>query len=166
MEKMSELAPSVRKTVTFGYGAFAAILMATLVIGVVSGIVFGVMAGSLRSARLALPGAADTDGRAWLGVTYVPINASVATSYKLSVATGALIIAVTPNGPAAQAGMRQDDIVTAVDHRPIDENTNITDIIKDKKPQDHILMTILRNGSEQTIDITLGRVPAGSMGSR
>ena len=162
---MSELAPSVRKTVTFGYGVFATILMATLLIGAVSGIVIGVMAVSLHSGRPALSGAPVASGRAWLGVNYVPITASIASTYKLSATAGALIVAVTPNGPAAKAGVREDDVVTAVDEQTIDENTNITDVIKDKKPQDHIRMSILRDGSAETIDITLGRLPAGSMGS-
>ena len=162
---MSELAPSVRKTVTFGYGVFATILMATLLIGAVSGIVIGVMAVSLHSGRPALSGAPVASGRAWLGVNYVPITASIASTYKLSATAGALIVAVTPNGPAARAGVREDDVVTAVDEQTIDENMNITDVIKDKKPQDHIRMSILRDGSAETIDITLGRLPAGSMGS-
>lgn len=163
---MSESVSPARKAVSFSYGAFALILLATLTVGVLSGF-FGGLAASLRvvrsTARSAQP---DTSGRAWLGVTYVPINASVAATYKLAVSAGALIVAVTPNGPAAKAGLREDDIVTAVDQRTIDENTNITDVIKDKKPQDHVQMTVLRDGSTQTVDITLGRLPAGSMGPR
>ena len=162
---MSESVSPARKAVSFSYGAFAIILLATLTIGVLSGF-FGGVAASLHVVRPIARSAQSTPERAWLGITYVPINASVAATYKLAVSAGALIVAVTPNGPAAKAGLREDDIVTAVDQRTIDENTNITDVIKDKKPQDHVQMTVLRDGSTQTIDIALGRLPAGSIGPR
>lgn len=161
---MSETVSPARKAVTFSYGGFAIILLATLVIGVVSGF-FGGVAASLRITRASARSTqTDTLVRAWLGITYVPINASVAANYKLPVSAGALIVGVTPNGPAAKAGLHEDDIVTVVDQRTIDESTNITDMIQDKKPDDHVQMTVLRDGNTLTIDITLGRLPAGSTG--
>jgi S1-C subfamily serine protease len=162
---MVEPVTPARKAVTFSYGSFAVILLATLAIGIVSGF-FGGVAASPRVTRPAAHSSQTDTTRAWLGITYVPINASVAASYKLAVSAGALIVGVTPNGPAAKAGLREDDVVTAVDQRTVDENTNITDVIKDKKPEDHVQMTVLRDGATQTIDITLGRLPAGYMGSR
>lgn len=169
---MLESAPTpVRKAVSLSYGAFAAVLLLTLVIGLLSGSIFGGLAVTLRAAHLGVRaaepgGQAAAAARAWLGITYIPITPAVATSNKLTVTTGALIVAVTGNGPAAKAGLREDDVVTAVEQRTIDENTSITDVIKDKKPGDHVQMTILRDGNQQTIDITLGRLPAGLIGPR
>jgi S1-C subfamily serine protease len=151
-----------RKSVTLSYGALALALLGTLLLGLLSGAVIGAL---LRQATLGrsplatgqVPGA----NRPWIGITYVPITAGVARSKNLPVTSGALIVAITPNSPAQQAGLHESDIVTTVDQSPITETVSLMDLLMSKQPGDHVVLGILRDNNTQSVDITLGRSPGG-----
>ncbi len=150
------------KTITLSPGVFAVVLLLTLLIGLVSGSIFGGHFLSRLAARsVAVRGQADLPERPWLGVTYIPITAAVARDRKLTATSGALVVAVTPGSPALKAGMRENDIVKAIDGRLLDDNTSMMDIIKDKKPGDRVQITLLRDGAEQAMEIVLEKYPAG-----
>jgi S1-C subfamily serine protease len=153
---------TVKKTITFSYGVFACILLATLLIGLLSGGLFGSIALSLHAQRSAAANQQTLQpGRPWVGITYIPITADFAESRNLSTTTGVLIVAVTPNSPAATAGLADDDIIVAMDGRTIDDSTSVIDVIKDKKAGDSVQIKFLHKGIEQTVNIVLGRSPIG-----
>jgi serine protease Do len=154
------------KSISLSYGLFAVILLLTLLIGILSGVAFGAFALS-RLANAPSPTSDQTmlPARAWMGVTYIPLTPASARMHDLTVTAGALVVTVAPNSPAETAGVREDDIITAVDGRTINDSTSVMDAIKDKKSGDAIKVTLLRDGSEQTLDVTLGRSPAGPAGS-
>jgi len=157
------MSESATNTITLSHGRFAIILLAVLLIGLLSGAMLGGIALSLLASRpIAVSGQPLVPARAWIGITYVPITPALARRSNLPVNTGALIVAVTPNSPAATAGLREDDIITAVDRHAIDESTSIMDIVMQKKPGESIQATFLREGAEQTAEIALGRLPARS----
>ena len=152
----------VKKTVTIGYGVLALILLAVLVIGVLSGGVFASVAlPKLTQNAAPVAGQTPLPARAWIGVTYVPLTPASARSHNVSVTAGALVVAVTPNSPAAKADVREDDIITSVDGRMIDDSTSMMDTIRDKKPGDSVKVTLLRGGSELTVGLVLERSPVG-----
>jgi S1-C subfamily serine protease len=157
------------KTITLGYGLFALVLFAALLIGLVSGGLAGshiAVRGSGRSLPGADRGQANTAARAWLGITYVPLTQAVARQHNLTVNAGALVVAITANGPAAHSGLLEGDIITAVDQRTIVDSVGAADIImndiKGKKPGDTLQVTILRDGAEQSLAIVLGQLPQRS----
>lgn len=92
-------------------------------------------------------------------MTYIPISASVATDRDLPVTQGALLVSVTPNSPADDAGLRNDDIIVAIDQRTLDDTTSVLDVLREKKPGDRIEVTVVRDGATQTVEIELGRSP-------
>src|SRR5204863_8474091 len=59
--------------------------------------------------------------RGWLGVAIQGITPNIAKSLGLDPdqPTGALVSSVTPNSPAAKAGVKQGDVITAAAGRPI-----------------------------------------------
>lgn len=154
------------KTITLTYGLFALVLLATLIIGLLSGGVLGGLTFSAASRRsgepVDPPAAVD---RAWIGITYMPVTQAVAASHNLAVTKGALIVAITPNGPAARSGLREDDVITAVDGRPIDETSSLMELIEGKKPGDTVKIAFVRDGSSQTNDLVVGRLPTRSDGN-
>ena len=150
-----------KKVVTLSYGAFAAVLMATLLIGLISGAIFGRVVALLLTQRLLAPIAqASAPARSWLGITYIPLTPAVARSRNLSTTSGALVVFVTPSSPAAKAGLQEGDIITAIGQSKVDDTTSILDLIKGKKPGDRVEVTYLRSDSEQTTEVVLGRSPA------
>ena len=70
--------------------------------------------------------------------------------------SGAQIRAVEPGSAAAEAGLEEGDVVTAVADRPVRDLDGLLAAIRDHQPGDTVTLTILRDGDEETITVTLG----------
>ncbi|MDO8598869.1 MAG: trypsin-like peptidase domain-containing protein [bacterium] len=105
--------------------------------------------------------------RPWLGVRYLVITERLAKDQQLPVTYGALVVrgsvptelAVVPGSPADKSGVREDDIVTAVDGERIDEDHPLANRIARKKPGDRVTLTVLRQGKEKKLEIEVGEFP-------
>ncbi|NWF81474.1 MAG: trypsin-like peptidase domain-containing protein [Chloroflexi bacterium] len=102
----------------------------------------------------------------FLGITYLTIDGQVAAEYGLPVQSGALIQntrtgqpAVQPGSAAASAGIRDGDIIVAVEGTRLDYNTSLRQLLLRHKPGDTITLTILRDGQERDVTVTLGERP-------
>lgn len=72
---------------------------------------------------------------------------------------GALITEVLPGTPAEEAGLRADDVITAVDRIPINPNHPLSDVIAQYEPGDRVTLTIWRGGQRETLRVRLGEHP-------
>lgn len=72
---------------------------------------------------------------------------------------GGLIASVEPGGPAAAAHLQVGDVVVKVGDSPIASGTDLAAAIRARKPGDRVQLTVVRDGSERTIIVTLGRSP-------
>lgn len=97
--------------------------------------------------------------RPYLGINWQPINPAIASAYGLPVEWGVYITDATNSGPAAQAGLRQGDIITAIDGEAISENNPFINILLRKTPDESVEVTFLRDGQTQTTTVTLGERP-------
>jgi len=66
---------------------------------------------------------------------------------------GVLITTVTENSPAAKAGLKAGDVITAVDGEKVDSSGDITRAIN-KKQEGEISLTVLRDHSTRTVNLT------------
>lgn len=64
---------------------------------------------------------------------------------------------VTPNGPAAKAGLRPGDVITEFDGKPVDSGPTLISEIWTHKPGDKVRVTYERDGREVTATVTLGQ---------
>ncbi|MFJ3905096.1 S1C family serine protease [Streptomyces sp. NPDC090025] len=64
--------------------------------------------------------------------------------------------AITPNGPAAKAGLKPGDVITAFDDRQIDSGPTLISEIWTHKPGDAVKIAYQRGGKTQTTTVTLG----------
>jgi putative serine protease PepD len=64
--------------------------------------------------------------------------------------------------PAARAGLRAGDEVTAVDGKAIESGDELREAIDAKQPGDKLTLTITRAGDERTVEVTLGERPASA----
>jgi S1-C subfamily serine protease len=98
-----------------------------------------------------------------LGVT----AATEKQAKQVKVTNGVLVLSVLPESPAAQAGIqgtRYDedgnlilgDVITAIDDKPVQKVKDLFDILGDHKVHDKVKLTIIRNGQEKTVEVTLG----------
>ena len=68
--------------------------------------------------------------RPWLGVSTIKINSRIASYYRLPTNEGALVVKVEEYSPAADAGIRQGDIIEEIDEKRIEEITELSSRIK------------------------------------
>ena len=68
---------------------------------------------------------------------------------------GALITSVDDESPAAGAGVEVGDVVVAIDDSAIDGSAGVIAAIRDHSPGDAITVTVVRDGEERTLDVTL-----------
>jgi membrane-associated protease RseP (regulator of RpoE activity) len=73
--------------------------------------------------------------------------------------SGALIEWVEPDSPADEAGLREGDIITAVDGRAVDKNYPLNRRIRRYTPGDRVEITYWREDRERTVRVRLGEHP-------
>ena len=103
----------------------------------------------------------------YLGITYSMIDADTAAQENLPVQNGALVgasgpnqQAVLPGTPAAKAGIKDGDIITAVGGAKLDSNTSLRGALMLHKPGDTVTLEVLRDGKTLNLDVTLVARPA------
>jgi 2-alkenal reductase len=96
----------------------------------------------------------------YLGVSYGMIDAELAAENNLPVQNGALVGQVQPGQPAASAGMRDGDIIIAVDGQKLGSDVSLRGMLLQHKPGDAIKLDVLRDGKTLTLDVTLTARPA------
>lgn len=102
---------------------------------------------------------------AYLGVRYVPVTAAFAKANGLGVDYGALVYgngqtsAVVAGSPAANAGLKQGDIILKINDKKIDADNPLTTLIGQYKPGETVTLTIFRDGKEQQIKVQLAENP-------
>ncbi|MBL8869255.1 MAG: trypsin-like peptidase domain-containing protein [Planctomycetaceae bacterium] len=93
--------------------------------------------------------------RALLGVRTDRIPQSVAASWKLPPRGGAYVIQVTPNRPAAKAGIKVGDIIVQVGEYPIRTNTELGEIVEQLPVGEQMEVAILRDKERVVLPLKL-----------
>jgi serine protease Do len=105
--------------------------------------------------------------RAYLGIRYVAITPELAEKNNLAVDYGVLVqrgetmndLAVIPGSPADKAGLRQNDIILAVDGVDIKDNVLLHEVVGEKPIGSTLRLHIERQGKRIIIPITLEKIP-------
>ena len=104
--------------------------------------------------------------RPYLGVRYVTLTDEYAFQFDLKVKRGAYITpgsggqpAIVAASPAEKAGLRDKDIITKVDNVSIDEKNSLISVLGRHSVGDKVKLAIVRDGNEQTVEVTLEAAP-------
>ncbi|MGA7273065.1 MAG: trypsin-like peptidase domain-containing protein [Acidimicrobiia bacterium] len=92
---------------------------------------------------------------AYLGVRLAPVTPTLNQRFGLGVTSGAVVVQVEQDGPAAQAGVQPGEVITSVGGNDVAGPDDVIAAIHDKDPGDTLDMTISRNGQSQTLTATL-----------
>ena len=95
--------------------------------------------------------------RAAMGVGTRTLPASVAQRYGM--VEGAYVTAVTPGGPGEKAGIREGDIITAIDGQPVAGSTELTGIQRTYAVGDTVQVEVWRAGETVQLEVTFGESP-------
>ncbi len=112
----------------------------------------------------------------WLGITGRDIDNLLAESLNLPVQQGVLVQNIFRNGPAAQAGLVDGnrsveiegtrrvvrvggDIIVAIDDQPVGGMDDLITYLETRQVGDDVVLTVVRDGDEQKIVVTLEERP-------
>jgi serine protease Do len=98
--------------------------------------------------------------RGWIGVQIQPVTKDIADSMGLKDTGGALVAEPAPNSPAVKAGIKSGDVIVAVNGERIANARELTRRIGSMSPGNSVKLTLLKGGSERTVNLTLGELPA------
>lgn len=94
--------------------------------------------------------------RGWLGVQIQPVSKDIAESLGLSEASGALVVAPQAGSPGDKAGIKQGDIITAVNGDTIKDARDLSRKIGAMAPNTKVEISLWREGKSQPVTVTLG----------
>lgn len=104
--------------------------------------------------------------RPYLGVRYVSLNDEYAYEYNLDVKRGAYILpslrgqkSILKDSPAEKAGLKEKDVITKVADVTIDEKNSLVSVLGRYSVGEKVTLTVVRDGNEQKIDVTLEAAP-------
>ena len=98
--------------------------------------------------------------RAWLGVAIQDVTPDLARSFGLKKAEGALVADVTPDGPAARAGVARGDLIVEFDGTHIDEAHQLPTLVAGTPVGKTVRVTVLREGATKELSVTVAEMPA------
>ena len=73
---------------------------------------------------------------------------------------GAEVVSVEPGSPAAEAGLRTDDLITGIDDTEVGGAAALTGIVRGMEVGSEHTLTVVRGQDQQTLEITLGSSPS------
>lgn len=88
-----------------------------------------------------------------IGISTTELTKQLADYFGVSGGQGVLVTNVSEDGPAAKAGVKAGDVITAVDGEAINETGDISRVVNRKK-EGEVTLTIIRNKSQQTLRVT------------
>jgi Do/DeqQ family serine protease len=93
--------------------------------------------------------------RGRLGVNIQEITPELAQSLNLKDSRGVLVSGVEPGMPAEKAGVREGDVITAVNGTRVDDSNSLRNRIAAMSPGTDVALTILRDGHEEQLHAKL-----------
>ena len=98
--------------------------------------------------------------RGWIGVQIQPVTSDLADTLSLKETKGALVAEPQTGSPAADAGIKSGDVITAVNGETVDGPRELSRKIASMGPDKKVDLTVWRDGAQKTFNLTLGTLPA------
>ncbi len=101
--------------------------------------------------------------RGWLGVEIQPVTPDLADTLGVKPDTGALVAKENGSSPAAVAGVKVGDVISAVNGEAVADPKDLARKIAAIGPTKIVHLDIVRSGARQSVDVTLGSMPSDKM---
>jgi len=104
--------------------------------------------------------------RGFLGVTLQKVETEIAAAFGLNNAQGALVTDIIKDGPADKAGLKPGDIILKLNDHPIDTVGTLRNLVSFMQPNETATLTILRDGHEMQVKISVGTHPENEIAAQ
>jgi S1-C subfamily serine protease len=112
-----------------------------------------------KSVEVQRPGVfvtSDEDDGGWLGVEIGEVTAEKAKDLKLTAERGVVVMDVEPAGPAAKAGLKENDVITEYDGQVVEGTVQLRRLVRETPTGRTMALVISRNGATQNVSVELG----------
>jgi S1-C subfamily serine protease len=93
--------------------------------------------------------------RALLGVNIMDVTGSLAEEKGLDKVEGVFVAAVTDNGAAREAGIKEGDVIMSVAGDPVNSSAQLQEKVSQFRPGDDVKIVVKRNGDRKQFTVTL-----------
>ena len=122
------------------------------------GIGFAIPSNMVRRVVAALEAHGRVE-RGWIGAAAQSLDPAMAAALRLPPdARGALVDETQPGGPAARAGLRPGDVVTAVDGKPVASARDLARFVGDLAPGKEAALAVRRDGRDETVRVAVAEL--------
>jgi serine protease Do len=97
--------------------------------------------------------------RSYLGVSVQAVTPEIAKAMNLNGPEGALVSQVSPNSPAAKAGLQEGDVILSINGNPVDEFNQLRMTVSMMVPGDTANLKVFRNGQTLNIPVHVAEMP-------
>jgi len=102
----------------------------------------------------------------YLGVQVADVDSAAVSRLKLPALRGARVVSVEDSSPAAKAGLRDDDVIVALDGQPVRSVAELTRMVRETPPGRSVTLDVVRGGSSRQVTVVTGERPGwGAMGA-
>jgi serine protease Do len=103
--------------------------------------------------------------RGWMGAEVQPVTPEIAEGLGMTNAAGAIVANVQNNSPAAKAGLKSGDVITAVGGKPVKNASELIRNIQATAPGSSIELATLRQGKERKLNVSVAQLPEPPSGT-
>ena len=97
---------------------------------------------------------------AYMGVEIESLTPALQQQYHFSVSSGAVIMSVVAGTAAANAGLKQGDIIVGINGENIGGGADVQQVLSSYHPGDLITISIVRGTKHLSVKLTLGAKPS------
>ena len=124
-----------------------------------AGVGFAVPASMVRRVVDSALGGETAVVRPWLGVKGDTVSAEIARSLGMARPQGLIVTDVYDGGPGARAGLREGDVITALDGAEVHDQAGLNFRVGTRNPNEAVAVAVLRDGRTQTINARVQPLP-------
>lgn len=97
----------------------------------------------------------------WLGVTLAPVPAALAAqlSHVIPTGQGVLVGSVTPDSPAAKAGLQANDVLLTFNDQQLYSSAQLAGLVRGTSPQTNVQMNVVQKGQLKNIAVNITARP-------
>ena len=101
--------------------------------------------------------------RGYLGLMLQPLTPELAKEFKVPTQNGALVGEVTPNSPAAEAGIKEGDVIVEFNGKKVIDARQLRLSAAQAPPGTKATVKVIRDGKERTFNVKLGELPVKTL---